>query len=278
MAQASTSPPRRYRWLVAAAIVVAVAAGFFVHRTFTTGTLGSAAPATPSDALPGGRPSSAPAAPPTFDPTSAERYAQAKGSVERGQRLLARGDFRGAASLLAEAARLVPEDPRVANAYGRALLGLGSRDRALHQFERAARLDTGVAAYRIDYARALAEAGRVREAAREYEAVSALEPGNVAASEGLARIQQSVAPPAETSVDMGGAAPGGPPAPAPGGTFTNEDLARGVSPMRPPSPVARPSPSPRPLSVSSPSPRPPAAVASPDPSPYTSASPAPDGP
>ena len=111
--------------------------------------------------------------------------------MERGQRLLAQGNFRGAASLLADAARLVPEDPRIANAYGRALLGLGSRDRALHQFERAARLDTGVAAYRIDYARALAEAGRVREAAREYEAVAAFEPGNVAASEGLLRLQQS---------------------------------------------------------------------------------------
>jgi hypothetical protein len=231
-------PPRKYRWLVAAVIVAAVAAGFAVQRIFNTGGLmGSASPA--PEPSPQDFPSAPPVARPSFDPTSAERYAQAKGSVDRGQRLLARGDFRGAASMLAEAARLVPEDARIANAYGRALLGLGSRDRALHQFERAARLDTGVAAYRIDYARTLAEAGRVREAAREYEAVNALEPGNVAASEGLLRLQQrpgSGVGSSETSVDLGGASSGAAPAPASGGAFTNEDLARGARPTRPPSP------------------------------------------
>src|SRR5688572_3885725 len=103
-------PPRKYRWLVAAVVLVAVAAGLIVQRTFTTGTLGSAAPT--ADASPEAIPHAEPEARPTFDPTSAERYAQARGSVERGQRQLARGNFRGAASLLAEAARLVPEDPR----------------------------------------------------------------------------------------------------------------------------------------------------------------------
>ena len=160
----------------------------------------------------------------------------------------------------------MPEDPRIANAYGRALLGLGSRDRALNQFERAARLDSGVAAYRIDYAGALAQAGRVREAAREYEAVAVFEPGNVAASEGLLRLQQSPAPGAgSTGVDLGGASAGGAPAAGSGGAFTNEDLARGARPMRPPSPVPSPSPlasSPRP----SPSPLPPSPPA-PSPSP-----------
>jgi hypothetical protein len=246
-------PPRKYRWLVAAVVVVAIAAGVVVNRIFTTGSLGSAAPT--AEASPQDIPSAEPIARPSFDPTSSERYAQVRGSVERGQRLLARGDFRGAASLLADAARLVPEDPKIANAYGRALLGLGSRDRALHQFERAARLDTGVTAYRIDYARALAEAGRGREAAREYEAVAAIEPGNAAASEGLARIQQGAPSTSSgsTGVDLGGASSGAAPAPASGGAFTNEDLARGVRPMRPSSPS--PSPSPRPLS--------------PSPSPYT---------
>jgi hypothetical protein len=237
-------PPRKYRWLVAALVVAAIGIGLAVQRTFNTGGLiGSATPA--PAASPQDLPTAAPVARPTFDPTSAERYAQAKGSVERGQRLLARGDFRGAASLLAEAARLVPEDARIANAYGHALLGLGSRDRALHQFERAARLDTGVAAYRIDYARTLADSGRVGEAAREYEAVAALEPGNVAASEGLLRIQQrsgSGAGSAE-SIDLGGASSGAAPAPSSGGAFTNEDLQHGVRPARPPSPS--PSPSPR---------------------------------
>lgn len=278
MVKAPPPPPRRYRWAVAAAILAAVAAGFAVHRIFRTSTLGSAAPAIPSDGPPETLSASAPRTVPTFDPTSADRYAQAKGSVERGQRLLARGDFRGAASLLAEAARLVPEDPRIANAYGRALLGLGSRDRALHQFERAARLDTGVAAYRIDYAQALAAAGRTREAAREYEAVGVLEPGNVAASEGLLRIQQAEPVAPGTSIDMGGAPSGG--SSATGGAFTNEDLQRGVRPLRPASPspaVLRPSPpvepSARPLSISSPSPRA-LTVSSPSPRPLT-ASPSP---
>lgn len=256
---------------MAAVVVVAVAAGVAVNRIFTTGSLGSAAPT--AEASPQDIPSAEPIARPSFDPTSSERYAQVRGSVERGQRLLARGDFRGAASLLADAARLVPEDPKIANAYGRALLGLGSRDRALHQFERAARLDTGVTSYRIDYARALAEAGRGREAAREYEAVAAIEPGNAAASEGLARIQQS-APPASgsTGVDLGGASSGAAPAPASGGAFTNEDLARGVRPMRPPSPSPSPSSSP------SPSPSPSRRPLSPSPSPYTGpfASPSPE--
>jgi tetratricopeptide repeat protein len=225
---------------VAAVVLVAVVAGVVVQRIFRTGTLGSAGLTTPA-AAPQELPPSEPRARPTDDPTSAERYAQARGGVERGQRLLERGDFRGAASLLADAARLVPEDPRIANAYGRALLGLGSRDRALYQFERAARLDTGVPAYRLDYARALAEAGRAREAAREYEAVTALEPGNVAASEGLLRLQQTAAPGAGSAgVDLGGAPAGS--APARGGAFTNEDLRRGVQPLRPPSPSPSPSP------------------------------------
>jgi tetratricopeptide repeat protein len=266
--RAAPPPPRKYRWLVAAVVLAALGAGLVVHRIFRTSTLGSATQTVPADAAAQDISSPEPAALPTFDPTSAERYAQARRSVERGQRLLARGDFRGAASLLADAARLVPEDPRIANAYGRALLGLGSRDRALHQFERAARLDTGVAAYRLDYARALAEAGRVREAAREYESVAVLEPGNAAAAEGLVRLQQGPAPGAgSTGVDLGGASAGGAPAAGSGGVFTNEDLQRGVRPMRPPSPM----PSPSPLAPSpppSPSPLPPSAPApSPSPSP-----------
>jgi hypothetical protein len=263
-------PPRQYRWLVIGVVLVAVAAGFLVHRIFRSGaTTAEAVPSAP----PPETPSSLPTARPTFDPTSAERVAQAKGSVDRGQRLLARGDFRGAAAQLAEAARLVPEDARIANAYGRALLGLGSRDRALHQFERAARLDSGVVAFRLDYAQALSAARRPREAAREYEAVNMIEPGNVAASEGLARLQQAVPGAEGTGVDMGGASSGATGTPT-GGAFTNEDLARGVRPMRPPSPLAPSSPSPRPLSVSTPSPRP-LSVSSPSPRPLSLSSPSP---
>jgi hypothetical protein len=260
---------------VAAAIVVAVGAGFLIHRLFRTSTIAPVGLAVPS-AEPAGDTSSLPTAPPTMDPPTRERYAQAKSAMDRADRLLARRDFRGAASILADTVRLVPEDARVANAYGRALLGIGSRDRALHQFERAARLDSGVASFRVDYAQALAAAGRNREAAREYEAVNALEPGNVAASEGLARIQQAPSAGGESAgVDLGGAPSRDGAAPA-GGAFTNEDLARGARPMRPPSPTPAPlsvtTSSPRPQSVSSPSPRP-LTLATPSPrptaSPYT---------
>lgn len=239
-------PPRKYRWLVAVVVLAAIAAGFVVHRVFGTGAKLGTAPAVPSP-TPADAAESTPAPAPTFDPTSAERFAQVRGSVERGEKLLARGDFRGAALLLADAARIVPEDPRIANAYGRSLQGLGSKDRALVQFERAARLDTGVVAYRLDYARALAGAGRVREAAREYEAIAVLEPGNVAASEALARLQPpAVDGTAGGTIDMGGAPSGSAPPPARGGSFTNDDLARGGQPMRPASPVPSRAPTPGP--------------------------------
>lgn len=238
-------PPRKYRWLVTAVVLAAVAAGFVVHRVFGGGARLGTAQAVPSAPPPVTE--ATPAAAPSFDPTSSERYQQVRGSVDRSEKLLARSDFRGAAMLLADAARIVPEDPRIANLYGRALLGLNSRDRALHQFERAARLDTGVVSYRLDYARALAAAGRTRDAAREYEAINALEPGNVAASEALARLQPPAAEGTPSgSIDMGGASTGSAPAPARGGSFTNEDLARGGQPARAPSPVPSRAPTPGP--------------------------------
>ena len=249
---------RRNRWLAAGGVVLAIAAGFGVHRLFRSGTIAPAGqtltttpPDVPADAESTGRPASEP---PT--PTPAE----VRNAAERGERLLARGDARGAASILSDAARVSPEDARIANAYGRALLAIGSRDRALVQFERAARLASGEVAYRLDYARALGSAGRAREAAREYEAVTALEPGNAAAAAGLAGVS-SPAPGTEgASVDMGGAsrAPvdlGGASRTAPadatssprpaGGVFTNEDLSRGAPRPSPSIPASLRSPSPR---------------------------------
>ena len=158
--QSPPPPPRKYRWLIAAVVVVAIGAGLAVQRTFRSSMPVSAVPTTTADATP--IPSAEPVARPTLDPTSAERYARVKGSVERGQRLLAKGDFRGAASLLADAARLVPEEPRIANAYGHALLGLGSRGPARSTSRAAARLEPGWR--RKDrHARALAEPAAKRE-------------------------------------------------------------------------------------------------------------------
>ena len=255
-------PPRRYRWGVVAAVVVAVAAGVAVNRLFKGSVV-----APSGQTLPPPRAETEAAEPtprPEYSPPSATALADAKRNADRGERLLARGDARGAAPLLAEAVRLSPGDARIANAYGRALLGIGSRDRALHQFERAARLSSGVVSYRLDFARALGDAGRKAEAAREYQAVSALEPGNAAAAAALGTMQ-SPEPGASETVDLGGASrtvdpviPPPPPAdlggasrgsgtaPRPaGGAFTNDDLAR---------PAPRPSPS-IPASLRSPSPR-----------------------
>src|SRR5688572_14271411 len=117
-------PPRRYRWGVIAAVVVAVAAGVAVNRLFRGSVI---APSGQALAPPAPE-TDAPEAPPIpeYSPASAAALADAKRNAERGERLLAQGNARGAAPLLAEAARLSPGDARIANAYGRALLGIGS--------------------------------------------------------------------------------------------------------------------------------------------------------
>jgi tetratricopeptide (TPR) repeat protein len=251
---------------VIAAVLVAIAAGLGVNRLFRQSTLAPAGHTVSPP--PVEREDTSEAAPsPDVSPPSAAVLADARRVGERGERLLARGDARGAAPLLAEAARLSPQDARIANAYGRALLAIGSRDRALHQFERAARLSSGTVAYRLDLARALSDAGRRAEARREYEAVNYLEPGNAAAAAAL----QSPSPGTEPAtvdlggasrepVDLGGAARTATPRPA-GGVFTNDDLSAGAP---------RPSPS-IPASLRSPSPRViidrPSAIPSPIPSP-----------
>ena len=251
-------PPRQYRWGVIAAVAVAIAAGIGVNRLFRESVI---TPAGQTLAPPPPEPERADARPPLpeYSPPSAAELADAKRAGERGERLLARGDARGASSLLADAARLSPGDARIANAYGRALLGIGSRDRALYQFERAARLSSGTVAYRLDFARALGEAGRRNEAAREYEAVNMLEPGNAAAAAALAATRSPL-PGEEPSVDLGGASrepvdlggssrpPAGAGAPPPrptGGVFTNDDLDRGAPRPSPSIPASLRSPSPR---------------------------------
>jgi hypothetical protein len=259
--RAAAPPPRRYRWGVVAAVVVAIAAGFGVHRLFRHSALAPAGQTLPPPADPEDTAEATPA--PDLSPPSAAALADARRAGERGERLLARGDARGAAPLLAEAARLSPDDARIANAYGRALLGIGSRDRALHQFERAARLSSGTVAYRLDLARALSDAGRRAEARREYEAVNALEPGHAAAAAALAGLQSPTPGAGPPSVDLGGASrlPADPATvrapvdlggaaretaarPA-GGVFTNEDLSRGTPRPSPSIPASLRSPSPR---------------------------------
>ena len=255
-------PPRRYRWGVIAAVVVAIAAGVAVNRLFRGSVI---SPSGQALAPPAETAASEAPPVPEYSPASAAALAALPVPLrfgEGGERLLAQGNARGAAPFLAEAVRLSPNDAKVANAYGRALLGMGSRDRALHQFERAARLSSGVVSYRLDFARALGDAGRRGEAAREYQAVNALEPGNATAAAALGAMQ-SPEPGTSETVDLGGASrtadPAGvPPAPADlggasreaaprptGGTFTNDDLARAAPRPSPSIPASLRSPSPR---------------------------------
>jgi Flp pilus assembly protein TadD len=162
---------------------------------------------------------------------------------EKGRRLFAAGDVRGALGPLAEASRLLPHDPVVANAYGLALLRVGERDRALFNLQRAVLLAPGFPSYRVDMARALVAAGRREAAVQELEAVLRADPANAAAAEVLATLDMQA--PSDQAA-AGGAARGG--------VYTNEDLERrhprdsprsgaatslGASPSAPPSPDRR---------------------------------------
>jgi tetratricopeptide (TPR) repeat protein len=87
----------------------------------------------------------------------------------------------GAPSISASAAPVAQAEPATAAeaySYGEALWATGSRDRAIWQLERAARMDPQNTAYRVELGNALAALRRTREAIREYEAAVSLDPGN----------------------------------------------------------------------------------------------------
>jgi tetratricopeptide (TPR) repeat protein len=159
------------RWVMVAGVLLAVAFGLFVRGTFRGATLepmaagetvSASEPAPPSLIA-----SAAPAAPP---PTIRD--------FEKGLALLERGDAQGALRALTPVAQAELDNAVIAHTYGRALWATGSRDRAVMQFERAARIDPHTPVYRIDLGRSLATLRRTREAIREYEAAVSLDPGN----------------------------------------------------------------------------------------------------
>jgi tetratricopeptide (TPR) repeat protein len=155
---------------------------------------------------------------------------------EKGRRLLADGDAKGALGPLTEAARRLPRDPVVLHDYGLALVRTGNDDLGLFKLEHASRLAPGIGSYRLDLIRALLAAGRQGPAARELRELLARDPTDLVAAELLASLTDGtftaggVASPgaAVGSVKLGGAAGGaGSPRPVEGGAaFTNEDLER----------------------------------------------------
>jgi len=189
-----------------------------------------------------------------------------RASYEKGRRLLAAGDAKGALGPLTEAARRLPGEPVVVHDYGLALVRAGHEDLGLFQLEHASRLAPGIGSYRLDLIRAFLAAGRRGPAVRELEELVARDPTNAAAAELLASLTDATVTsaggaspgPAPESMDLGGAAGGADsPRPEGGAAFTNEDLGRRRT--APPAPVT-PAPA-----VAAPNASSPALLASPSP-------------
>jgi len=181
------------RWVMVGGILLALAFGLVVRKTFRGASLDPEAAADTDSASVSPPPSlAATAAPATPPPTSRD--------FEKGRALLDRGDAQGALKTLTAVAQAEPDNAVVAHTYGRALWKTGSRDRAVVQFERAARIDPYNSVYRVDLGKSLAALRRTREAIREYEAAVSLDPGNVDSVKALADLYARVGNRAESQV------------------------------------------------------------------------------
>ncbi len=241
-----------------AVALVAVAAGLLVSRSLR-GVDWALLPGAVVGSATGRSPSSAPEmeapALPAF-PRPEDRA-----SYDKGRRLLAAGDAKGALGPLTEAALGLPHDPAVVHDYGLALVSAGQEDLGLFQLEHASRLSPGTGAYRLDLIRALLAAGRRGAASRELGELLARDPANLEARELLASLTDGTAAAgaspdaAAGGMDLGGAAggAGSPHSVGGSGAFTNEDLERRRTAA--PTPVM---PSPAAVAPSAPSPAPPA--------------------
>jgi tetratricopeptide (TPR) repeat protein len=109
--------------------------------------------------------------------------------ADLGRRLLGQGRAAEAVPLLERAVAAEPGNADLRYALGRALWLSGSREVALRSYGEAARL--APVAYRLFYAQALQELGRVDEAAGEMQAVLAAQPGDTLAQDALSRIYYS---------------------------------------------------------------------------------------
>jgi tetratricopeptide repeat protein len=108
-------------------------------------------------------------------------------NLQLGALSLSRLDAAGAASVLAVAVRVKPQDAIAHNLYGSALQTLGRSREALEQFQIAVRLKRDFVNARYNLARSLIKAGRLDEAIENLRAVVAAYPNDQAAREYLAR-------------------------------------------------------------------------------------------
>ena len=107
-------------------------------------------------------------------------------NLQLGALALSRLDAAGAASALAVAVRVQPEDAIAHNLYGSALQTLGRSREALEQFQIAVRQKGDFVNARYNLARALIKAGRLDEAVENLRPVIAAYPNDQAAREYLA--------------------------------------------------------------------------------------------
>ncbi|HEY6989697.1 MAG TPA: tetratricopeptide repeat protein [Bryobacteraceae bacterium] len=108
-------------------------------------------------------------------------------NLQLGALQLSRLNAAGAASALAIAVRVKPEDAIAHNLYGSALQTLGRSREALEQFQAAVRLKGDFVNARYNLARSLIKAGRLDEAIENLRVVVAAYPNDRAAREYLAR-------------------------------------------------------------------------------------------
>ncbi|HEX8652411.1 MAG TPA: DUF4388 domain-containing protein [Pyrinomonadaceae bacterium] len=116
---------------------------------------------------------------------------RAEDIFKQGVIALQKGNSVLAITLIGEAARLVPRQPRYRAYYGRALAATPqTRHQAEMEFQAAINLDAGNAGYRVMLAEFYRDLGFQRRAQGELERALAIDPRNVAARQMLDKLNQ----------------------------------------------------------------------------------------
>jgi Flp pilus assembly protein TadD len=130
------------------------------------------------------------AQPSTVSPTSSPTQ-QAEESFKQGLAALQRGNSNLAMTLIGEAARLAPKQPRYRAYYGRALAANPeTRRQAEAEIQAAIALDANNVAYRVMLAEFYREIGFQRRAQGELERALSIDPRNLAARRMLDNLKQ----------------------------------------------------------------------------------------
>jgi hypothetical protein len=223
----------RVRGVAIGALVLAVAGGAVLLHLLRTDTFQDQPSAATTAAAPAVVETATAEAPTFEDPPSTLESTKALRAADQGRRLLARGNVKGAMSLLADAQKTLPDNAELAHLYGSALWRFRARDRAVFQYQRAFKLSPDNPVYREDLGRALSALGRTAEAAHLLQGSPAMVATELGAESGAA-LPPAV--PAEEGVSLGGAGNGN----FKGRSFSDDDLRRGRVHAPAPSPEATP--------------------------------------